>query len=114
MALIGGTLGYRLLRAIRPTGDTELDGSAYTNTSKLDVLLGDPFWEEVRDRTVIDFGCGTGSESIEMAQKGAARVIGLDIRDTVLEQARSNARRQGAGDTVRHRRRWRRRRRGRH
>jgi SAM-dependent methyltransferase len=98
MGVVGGQLGYRLLRAINPTGDEGVDASAYAGGSKLDVLLGGEFWSELAGRTVIDFGCGLGGESIEMAKRGAGRVIGIDMRESVLEQARHHADREGVGD----------------
>lgn len=99
MGLIGGTLGYSLLARICPTGETGyLTGEAYANKSKLAVLFGADFFNEIRGRTVIDFGCGTGGEAVEMAQRGAGRVIGLDIRDDFLEAARKHAEASGVGD----------------
>ncbi len=56
------------------------------------MLLGSGFFQEIEGKTVIDFGCGEGSEAIEMAQRGARRVIGIDIREDLLEIARRKAR----------------------
>jgi SAM-dependent methyltransferase len=47
---------------------------------------------------VIDFGCGLGVEALEMAERGARRVIGLDIREAVLDQARMAAERRHLAD----------------
>ena len=44
-------------------------------------------------------GCGEGGISIELAQRGAGRVIGVDIRETVLETARRKARAAGVERT---------------
>ena len=99
MRLIGGTLGYHLLKRICPAGDSGYnDGSAYIGKSKLEVLLGSSIWDDVRGKTVIDFGCGAGHEAIEIAQHGAARVIGLDTYAPILETARANAVRAGVAD----------------
>jgi SAM-dependent methyltransferase len=46
----------------------------------------------VAGKTVIDFGCGVGAAAIELAQHGARRVIGIDIREDVLRVARQKAR----------------------
>lgn len=89
------SLQYRLLKAIRPGEPPGMDGSAYAGKSKLRVLLGDALLNEMRDRVVIDFGCGDGSEAVEMAQAGARRVIGIDIREGALENARRKARQAG-------------------
>lgn len=48
-------------------------------------LLGD-----VRDRTVLDAGCGTGRLVAELTKRGA-RTIGLDASDEMLERARLQA-----------------------
>jgi SAM-dependent methyltransferase len=99
VALIGGTAAYNLLTRICPTGDSGyMTGAAYANKSKLQVLLGDGFFDEIRGKTVIDFGCGPGSEAIEMAQRGAARVLGIEIRDDFLRTARGRAELAGVGD----------------
>jgi len=39
----------------------------------------------------VDFGCGYGDQTIELAQQGAGRAIGMDIRDEVLEKAVAKA-----------------------
>lgn len=99
MGIIGGALGYKLLRKISTDGETGYcDGSAYRNRSKIEVLFGPSIWRELEGKTVIDFGCGTGAEAVEIAQRGAAKVIGLDIREKMLAQARDEARRAGVSD----------------
>jgi len=55
---------------------------------RLDYLFGPGIWSEISGRTVIDFGCGSGNEAMELAQHGAARVIGLDIREDLLRIGR--------------------------
>ncbi len=45
--------------------------------------------EEVRNRSVLDSGCGTGIFSIIFANHGAARVTGIDISEGSLGTARS-------------------------
>jgi len=62
------------------------------------VLFGERFFDEIRGRTVIDFGCGTGGEAVEMAERGASRVIGVDIRDSWLVTAREHADAHGVSD----------------
>jgi SAM-dependent methyltransferase len=92
-------LQYELLRVIRPSGESRLTGTAYLNKKKLDVLLGD-LLEDITGQVVIDFGCGEGYEAIELAVRGAARVIGVDINDEYLERARRHARATGVSDRV--------------
>src|SRR5215475_6352084 len=80
--LIGGTLGVRILQTINSTGQLTAmpDGvpPAYQHTSKLEQLLGRQIWAEVRGKVVVDFGCGEGHEVIELAERGAGRVVGLE------------------------------------
>jgi 2-polyprenyl-3-methyl-5-hydroxy-6-metoxy-1,4-benzoquinol methylase len=99
VGVIGGTVGFWLLKKICPGGDSGyLSGSAYANKSKLGVLLGEQFFDEIQGRVVIDFGCGTGGEAVEMAERGARRVIGVDIRDAWLDVARRHADAHGVSD----------------
>jgi SAM-dependent methyltransferase len=96
MGVIGGALGYHLLRRISSDGETGYcDGSAYQGVSKIETLLGKRVWEETKDKVVIDFGCGDGEDAVEVAQRGAARVIGLDIRERALANARKTAAQRG-------------------
>ncbi|HEU4630407.1 MAG TPA: class I SAM-dependent methyltransferase [Gemmatimonadaceae bacterium] len=100
MPLIGGSLGYALLKQLDRGrhGEGQMDGSAYLNRSKIEVLLGADFWSRIRDRVVIDFGCGTGHDAVEMAQKGARRVIGIDIQERMLQVAEASAAAAGVAD----------------
>ncbi len=92
MGVIGGAPAYSLLMRLCPAGDPGyLTGEAYANKSKLQVLFGPSFFDHIRGKTVIDFGCGTGAEAIEMAESGARRVLGIDIRESFLVTARARA-----------------------
>lgn len=91
---IGGLIGYRLLRWLQ-SGDqsppTQETASSISYIPKLERILGSEGWEGLRGKTILDFGCGMGQGSIEIAQLGADRVIGLDIRPEMLEYARQAA-----------------------
>src|SRR5215475_12353585 len=99
MGIIGGLIAYGLLRRISIDGETGyMDGSAYEGVSKIETLLGNRIWEDTRDKVVIDFGCGDGEDAVEVAKRGAKRVIGVDIRERALEKARARAAAQGVSD----------------
>lgn len=53
-------------------------------------LLDNP--EQVRGKTVIDFGCGSGVVAIAAAKAGACRSVALDIDKNALQAAKINAR----------------------
>jgi SAM-dependent methyltransferase len=71
-----------------------MSGDAFAGKSKVALHFGEGFLKEVRDLDVIDFGCGEGVEAVELAKHGA-RVLGLDIRESILETARARARDAG-------------------
>jgi SAM-dependent methyltransferase len=99
MGIIGGSVGYHLLRRISADGETGYcDGSAYEGVSKLETLLGKKIWAETKDKVVIDFGCGDGEDAVEVAKRGAKRVIGVDIRERALANARKRAEARGVAD----------------
>jgi SAM-dependent methyltransferase len=104
MGIIGGPLGYNILKWISVRRGVSfgltgyMDGSAYANRSKLEVLLGPDIWENIKGKVVVDFGCGDGEEAVEMARRGAGRVIGVDKREEALETGRALAERAGVSD----------------
>ncbi len=53
---------------------------------------------DLTGKTVLDIGCNAGFYSVEMAKRGAARVLGIDSDDRYLEQARLATRTLGFGD----------------
>lgn len=92
MSILGGHFGIQLLNyassRITPYPDV---APAYAGRSKLEALFGPAIWDDFRGRTVIDFGCGVGDEAIEIAQRGAAHVIGLDRKPLWIETAQQKA-----------------------
>jgi SAM-dependent methyltransferase len=90
---------YRILKMISPGAPDCCSGCAYEGKSKLVVLMGADFFARIAGKVVIDFGCGAGVEAVEMAGKGAKRVIGIDIRADALEAARQEALTAGVQDT---------------
>ena len=94
---VGGALGDHLLRLMgaRAVRLELAGGRAYEGRSKLETLFGPGIWASIGGRAVIDVGCGQGLEAMEMAQRGARRVIGLDVREDVLASARAAAAARG-------------------
>lgn len=45
----------------------------------------------IRGRSVLDIGCGPGHYSVELAHRGATRVLGIDFADSMLAIARKAA-----------------------
>lgn len=82
---------YRILKRISPAEPDCCSGSFYAGKSKLAVLLGDEFFARIVGKVIIDFGCGEGADAVEMAGKGARRVIGIDIGEDLLQSARQKA-----------------------
>jgi SAM-dependent methyltransferase len=87
--ILGGDLAYRVLRCF-PTPcnwQLRLDEFSSPAPSKLEAYWGPEIWEALVGRAVLDYGCGTGGDSLEIARRGARRVIGLDIFPKALEIA---------------------------
>lgn len=92
MPVIGGPLAAAILKHYE-WHDTE--ATAYDNCSKVETLLGRQVWNAIRDKVVLDFGCGYGNEALEMASRGAREVIGLDIRENALAVGRAMQEKSG-------------------
>lgn len=53
---------------------------------------------DVRGKSVLDIGCGSGIYSVELAKRGAKRVLGIDFSEPMLAMARDLARDAGVAD----------------
>jgi len=108
MSLIGGAFGIALLNLASRNGAVERCdiATAYIGRSKLEVLLGPRIWEETRDKDVLDFGCGPGSEAVEIAEHGARHVIGIDLRQKWLDLGIEHAAERGVADRCTFAREW--------
>jgi len=91
-------LQYYLLTRIAPVEPRTMDGTAYSGKSKLQISLGSDLLDLIRDKTVIDFGCGEGDQCLELARYGARKVIGIDIRNDLLQAAAQKAVAAGLDD----------------
>lgn len=98
MGFIGGPLTYRFLRKFYPGGQgvPMASGDTYgeRGQSKIATLFGPEIFHELAGKLVIDFGCGDGTTSIELCERGIS-VIGLDIQERLLQKARANAEQRG-------------------
>lgn len=98
---VGSNIGYYTLKALSSRGrDVPEDYVPERDEGqrKLEIHFGPSVWDEMRGKTVIDFGCGTGLESVALCENGAKRVIGIDISDSRLAEAERRARDFGVAD----------------
>jgi SAM-dependent methyltransferase len=99
MGIIGGRVGYWILRRMAPQGRSlPWNHDSNHEDTKLKLSFGEDFFDIVKGKTVLDFGCGAGRQAVEMALMGADRVIGLDIQEGLLANAEQLARRYSVSD----------------
>src|SRR5690348_3263538 len=102
MGFLGGRPAIALLKKLSPTGQSAAcsDGvaPAYLNKSKMEVLFGKNIWDDLRGKVVVDFGCGEGLEVVEMAERGAQRVIGIENYPPYVERAMARVAAHGLTD----------------
>jgi 2-polyprenyl-3-methyl-5-hydroxy-6-metoxy-1,4-benzoquinol methylase len=55
--------------------------------------------EPVKDRKFLDVGCGNGMYSLELARRGAAKVVGIDIAEVMIDLCRKSSQEKGLDDT---------------
>ena len=96
MGIIGGEVGYRLLRYLSPKGDSVY--VADQSTSRVEELLGAQIWDELKNKVVLDYGCESGIDAVEIARRGASKVIGVDTNEHAVGMASERAEREGVGD----------------
>jgi SAM-dependent methyltransferase len=84
-------LQFQILKLISPAGPGPEPGPSCTGKVTVASLFGKDFVRKIQGKIVLDYGCGDGLHAVEMAQYGAKQVIGLDIREELLERARGNA-----------------------
>src|SRR5918912_743266 len=54
--------------------------------------------EPIKGKTILDVGCGSGRFCIAYAQRGAARVVGVDFAAAMIDIANQIAREAGVAD----------------
>ena len=55
-------------------------------------------YSKVKGAVALDYCCGNGEIAIEMAKRGATKVLGIDISPVAIENARALAKDAGVGD----------------
>jgi SAM-dependent methyltransferase len=98
MGIIGDRIGYLILKAIAPKTPSLNQGADQKSDTTLGQSFGEDFFRLIAGKTVIDFGCGCGNQAVEMAVKGAGKVIGLDIQERFLEIGRVLAQEHSVAD----------------
>lgn len=110
MGIIGGKIGAMLLSRFSPVEESETQPPREISNGEIPVfspddfpyrlqyVFGEEFCEEIRGKTVADFGCGSGRDVVEAALRGAARAVGLEIREGLHEQGRRLAAAYGVAD----------------
>lgn len=58
------------------------------------------FLSHILDREILDYGCGTGFQTVALARNGAKYVVGIDINREYLQKGRSLAQEFGVQDKV--------------
>ena len=99
MGFIGGIPARWILQTIAPPekriAGVQKPSKDSKTKSNLKTHFGEDFIEQIQGKAVLDFGCGFGVQSIEVAKLGASKVIGLDIQDSRLDGARELAKSEG-------------------
>jgi len=70
----------------------------FRKSMKLRFLKSVEGCQPIEGKSVLDIGCGPGHYSITLAQRGAARVVGLDFADGMLELAAKHAQEAGVAN----------------
>lgn len=100
---------------LEPRKQAERDyANSYRRERETDALRSNHRWYSITRRSqafherwmrehcasgvVLDYGCGWGDDAVRMAQAGSAHVIGIDISDVSVEQARKQAEELGLAE----------------
>lgn len=102
MAILGGSVGVRILRTIAPNSPQRSCQESDTADAKIEAAFGGQLKTALAGKTVIDFGCGDGQQAVAMASAVPdCRVIGLDIQQKHLDRAQQRAAHAGVEDRCR-------------
>ncbi len=106
MIRLGGTIGYQVLRLMfprKPAASTQTGRADHLVSyhDRLQSLLSEEELESLKSSSVADFGCGTGEGVIELAESGFHSLVGIDIRESVLQIGRKHAEDRGLSSRCR-------------
>lgn len=86
-------LQYRILKRGWPSRPDFIGEAQFIpGSSRVASIFGEEFVSHLPGKIAADFGCGEGKEAIELANLGAAKVFGVEIRTELHELARKRAR----------------------
>jgi SAM-dependent methyltransferase len=92
MIKIGGSLGLSILNAIAAAPPGRDCDQCMPATARLALQFGNSLLSDLKDKTIIDFGCGDGRDAVATALAAPdCRLIGLDIQQKHLDRARARA-----------------------
>ena len=105
MSLNQMQIGERILLSIsREPGSSEYGGATanYTVENALDFPKKTipKLLDHIRDKVVLDYGCGPGYQAVAMAREGAKSVVGIDIIQAWLDSGRALAAENKCDDRV--------------
>jgi putative methylase len=91
-----------MLQQIPPHKSPKVHLEQYTTPSNIasDILWNAYSLGDIKDKKVVDLGCGTGIFAIGSALLGAREVIGVDIDPDAVETARIQATKMDIDDNV--------------
>ena len=88
MGFMGGILARWILNAIASPEKSILGSRKSFHESKtrsnLKTRFGDTLTDQCQGKAVLDFGCGFGVQSVDVAKLGASRTIRVDIQASRL------------------------------
>ena len=89
-----------LLSRKAESNDYQQSSVDYNLDNALDLLckVFPTFLSDIKNKTILDFGCGLGLQTLALSFKGARFVVGIDTNHEVLEKARNSANKNGLKD----------------
>lgn len=71
----------------------------FYSITKLSVAYRDELlYENIQGAVALDYCCGNGEVALEMAKRGAKKVVGIDISEVAIKNAQELAKLQGVAD----------------